>query len=78
MIPDFKTYINESIWSDIQDRSSGDTIRKEDIRWYTEPFNKIKEMELIDMSHKMDLGVKYLWTPKSILVQKVIGNQVYI
>ena len=31
MIPDFKTYINESIWSDIQDRSSGDTVRKEDM-----------------------------------------------
>ncbi len=28
MIPDFKTYINESIWSDMQDRSSGDTIKK--------------------------------------------------
>ena len=63
MIPDFKTYITESIWSDIQDRSMGKTVRKEDIHWYTEPFNKIKEMELIDMSNKMDLGVKYLWTP---------------
>ena len=31
MIPDFKTFISESIWSDIQDRSSGDTVRKEDI-----------------------------------------------
>ena len=31
MIPDFKTYINESIWSDIQDRSAGDTVRKEDL-----------------------------------------------
>ena len=30
MIPDFKTFIKESIWSDIQDRSAGDTIRKED------------------------------------------------
>jgi hypothetical protein len=30
MIPDFKTYIKESIWSDIQDRSAGETIRKED------------------------------------------------
>ena len=30
MIPDFKTFISESIWSDIQDRSSGETIRKED------------------------------------------------
>ena len=32
MIPDFKTYIKESLWSDIQDRSSGETIRKEDIK----------------------------------------------
>ena len=30
MIPDFKTYIKESIWSDIQDRSAGEAIRKED------------------------------------------------
>ena len=30
MIPDFKTFISESIWSDIQDRSAGDTVRKED------------------------------------------------
>jgi hypothetical protein len=30
MIPDFKTFIKESIWSDIQDRSAGDTVRKED------------------------------------------------
>ena len=26
----FEDYLNESIWSDIQDRSAGDTIRKED------------------------------------------------
>ena len=31
MIPDFKTFINESIWSDMQDRSAGDTIRQEDM-----------------------------------------------
>ena len=30
MIPNFKTYITESIWSDIQDRSMGKTVRKED------------------------------------------------
>ena len=30
MIPDFKTFIKESIWSDIQDRSMGNTVRKED------------------------------------------------
>lgn len=30
MIPDFKTFIKESVWSDIQDRSTGETTRKED------------------------------------------------
>ena len=30
MIPDFKTYIGESVWTDMQKRSSGETIRKED------------------------------------------------
>ena len=30
MIPDFKTFIRESIWSDMQDRSAGKTVRKED------------------------------------------------
>ena len=28
MIPDFKTFIKESFWSDMQDGSSGDTIKK--------------------------------------------------
>ena len=30
MIPDFKTFIKESIWSDMQDRSAGEIVRKED------------------------------------------------
>ena len=30
MIPDFKTFIKESIWSDMQDRSTGETVREED------------------------------------------------
>ena len=30
MIPDFKTFIKESIWSDMQDRSAGETVRQED------------------------------------------------
>lgn len=30
MIPDFKTYIGESVWADIHKRSNGSTIRKED------------------------------------------------
>ena len=31
MIPDFKTYIKESIWSDMQERGTGDIIKTEDI-----------------------------------------------
>ena len=30
MIPDFRTYINESVWADIHKRSNGQTVRKED------------------------------------------------
>ena len=30
MIPDFRTYIGESIWADIHRRSNGEQIRKED------------------------------------------------
>ena len=30
MIPDFKTYLKESIWSDMQDRGSGELQKKED------------------------------------------------
>ena len=30
MIPDFKTYLRESIWSDMQDRGTGDSIKRED------------------------------------------------
>ena len=31
MIPDFKTFIKESIWSDMQDRGAGDAVKKEDL-----------------------------------------------
>ena len=30
MIPDFKTYLKESIWSDMQERGTGDIDKKED------------------------------------------------
>ena len=30
MIPDFKTYLKESVWSDMQDRGTGDLEKKED------------------------------------------------
>ena len=43
MIPDFKTFIKESIWSDMQDRSSGETIRKEDDN------NNLRKLKPIDL-----------------------------
>ena len=55
MIPDFKTYIGESIWSDIQDRSSGEIERKED-----EIVSNIKELKPVDM------GVSVLWADRDL------------
>lgn len=55
MIPDFKTFIKESIWSDIQDRSTGETIRKED-----EIVSNIKELKPVDM------GVSVLWADRDL------------
>ena len=55
MIPDFKTYIKESIWSDIQDRSAGETMRKED-----EIVSNIKELKPVDM------GGSVLWADKDL------------
>ena len=69
MIPDFKTFIRESIWSDIQDRSSGKIGRKEndidllDIKelceylktiYKTNSDNDIKVLEIEDDDHKID------------------------
>ena len=47
----FKEFIAESIWSDIQDRSSGDTIRKED---------EVSYSTLEDEDCTVDLLYKYL------------------
>ena len=45
MIPDFKTFIKESIWSDMQDRSTGETVREEDMITTNKDLkNKIKEL----------------------------------
>ena len=55
MIPDFKTYIKESIWSDIQDRSSGETVRKED------EVGNLHELKPIDM------GGSVLWADKNLI-----------
>ena len=47
----FREFINESLWSEIQDRSSGDTIRKEDYVSYS---------DLNDKDCTVDLLYKYL------------------
>ena len=45
VIKTFSEFINESIWSDIQDRSSGETIREEDMITTNEDLkNKILEL----------------------------------
>ena len=51
VIKTFSEFINESIWSDMQDRSAGDTIRKEDYVSYS---------DLNDKDCTVDLLYKYL------------------
>ena len=50
-IKTFSEFINESIWSDMQDRSAGDTVRKEDYVSYS---------VLNDKDCTVDLLYKYL------------------
>ena len=47
----FREFINESLWSEIQDRSAGDTVRKEDYVSYS---------DLNDKDCTVDLLYKYL------------------
>ena len=63
MIPDFKTYIGESVWSDIHKRSNGETVRKEDEYKYHKEVEKIKKMDFIHPKAVMHLGVDYEWAP---------------
>ena len=51
VIKTFSEFINESIWSDMQDRSAGDTVRKEDYVSYS---------DLNDKDCTVDLLYKYL------------------
>ena len=51
VIKTFNEFINESIWSDMQDRSAGDAIRKEDYVSYS---------DLNDKDCTVDLLYKYL------------------
>ena len=63
MIPDFKTYIGESIWRNISQRSEGIKSRKEDENPLLTEFNKIKKMDLLRPGTIFVSGIDYLWTP---------------
>ena len=63
MIPDFKTYINESIWTNINKRSEGNLEREEDKSPLLIEFNKIKKMDLLRPGTIYTSGLDYLWTP---------------
>ena len=54
VIKTFSEFINESIWSDMQDRSAGDKIRKED------------EKTNINDIVPLDMGVDVLWADRDL------------
>ena len=61
MIPDFKTFISESIWSDMQDRSSGEITRKED------DINSLDMLGLLDyIQKKYELSKEVMTLSSSI------------
>ena len=61
MIPDFKTYLKESIWSDMQDRGTGEIKKKED------------ESNLSQLK-PIDLGGSILWADRDLDVH---GNDLF-
>lgn len=57
MIPDFKTYINESIWSDMEDRGTGEIQKNED------------NLELLDLAGLLDWFKSHyenIWWPQEV------------
>ena len=72
MIPNFKTYLEESIWGDIRKKSLGQEERMEDA------FNMDKLRELLDINYKQltrhEVGYN---TDKCVVVPAVIGEYVY-
>ena len=84
MIPDFKTFITESIWSDIQDRSAGDTVRKEDdinlldTDEFIEYLKKSYDVCIYDPYNFFDIGGFYIDDHKckiSIPIEKNDNNE---
>ena len=59
MIPDFKTYIRESIWGDIHRRNSGEMVRQED------GIGNIPRLKPVDM------GGTVLWADQDLVVDEI-------
>lgn len=62
MIPDFKTYIGESIWADIHRRSNGERVRKEDRNKLTEGIEKTRKQEFVHLK-EWRTGLDYAFAP---------------
>ena len=63
MIPDFRTYVNESVWADIHKRSNGSSVRKEDIlkdiyEYLTSKYNTTEDK--IELDYKDDNETIYI------------------
>ena len=63
MIPDFKTYIEESVWSDIHRRSNGTEIRKEDRNKLTDGIEKARKQEFVHFPKEWRVGPDYTFAP---------------
>ena len=55
--------IKESLWSDIQDRNSGEVIRKEDEHKFHIPLKDIQNIPDSELFHIQDNRTNLLWTP---------------
>lgn len=62
MIPDFKAYIGESVWTDIHKRSNGSEIRKEDRNKLTDGIEKARKQEFVHLK-EWRTGRDYAFAP---------------
>ena len=82
MIPDFKTFLNESLWADVQSQAAGDTIKKEDdinrmdVLGLDEYTSSRYEVFTDRIGHAEDTNdIEYVYVP--VLRYKDDGDKVY-
>lgn len=66
MIPDFKTYVGESVWGDIRRRGNGTTVKKED------------DIELLDRDGMYDYILDHYQETKYLIQSKPFKSSDYI